>query len=367
MGGGYMKGYVRWHEPAKRHYVGVYWQGKEERFWRYMGMPLYDKRTAVKLLSQIQADIDKRTFDPRYYRQNSPLTLGEYSRVWLSTADICKNTKKLYSNAINKAIEYFGKDHDIRDFTHSQLDMFKKSLPLSNDAVYNIMGALKTMLKYYQKDFHTFAIPTFPKMSKQAKETTEYLTYEEQEKVLNAIPERHRPIYIIMMEYGIRPQEATALKWDCVTDTHITFKRSHSEYELRETTKTGDQGIRVETITSRANVALVLAKKSLSFQGWVFGHNKRGSHYDNKLLNKLWKLACQSTGITIGLYEAVRHSLGCQLADSGYSLDFIQDVYKHTSIKTTRRYAKRQRSQIADALENRGKVIPFKKTSLDSE
>jgi site-specific recombinase XerD len=64
----------------------------------------------------------------------------------------------------------------------------------------------------------------------------------------------------------------------------------------------------------------------------------------------------------IGLYEAVRHSLGCQLADEGYGIDFIQDVYKHTSIKTTRRYAKRQRGMISAALENRGQVVAFKKT-----
>lgn len=356
-GGGYMKGYVRWHEPAKRHYVGVYWQGKEERFWRYLGEPLYDKRTATKLLSKIQTDIDNGCFDPRYYRQDSPLSIAEYSKVWLETSDTCKNTKKIYKNAIDKAIAYFGKDHDIREFTHSKLDSFKQSLSLSNDAVYNVMGALKTMLKYYKKDFPTFALPSFPKMSKQGKDQTAYLTFDQQENVLHAIPERHRGIFIMMMEYGIRPQEATALKWDCVSETHITFKRSHSEYELRETTKTGTQGIRVELITSRAKEALRYAKANPSFHQWVFCHNQRGSHYDNKILNKLWKQACAEVGIQIGLYEGVRHSLGCQLADAGYTIDFIQDVYKHTTNKTTRRYAKRQRSMIADALENRGKVI----------
>ncbi|MFA5324252.1 MAG: tyrosine-type recombinase/integrase, partial [Smithella sp.] len=58
----------------------------------------------------------------------------------------------------------------------------------------------------------------------------------------------------------------------------------------------------------------------------------------------------------------VRHSLGCQLSDEGFSIDFIQDVYKHTSIKTTRRYAKRQRGMISAALENRGQVVAFKKS-----
>ena len=128
--------------------------------------------------------------------------------------------------------------------------------------------------------------------------------------------------------------------------------------ELRETTKTG--AIRIEDFTTRvAKAMLEVGKMPQSKHGWVFYHNDKGSHYDNKKLNQIWRDACGIVGVEIGLYEAVRHSLGCQLADAGYSLDFIQDIYKHTSIKTTRRYAKRNRSMISDALENRGTVIPI--------
>jgi len=180
-------------------------------------------------------------------------------------------------------------------------------------------------------------------------------------KVLEAIPERHRPIFIVMMEYGLRPQEATALKWDCVDfeKNTITFKRSHSEYVLRESTKTGV--IRSERITQATQDAIELARKFSMFRGYVFVHNDRGSHYDNKTLNRIWKMACQEVHIQIPLYEAVRHSLGCQLLDMGYTKDFVKDVYRHTSIKTTERYAQRRRSMIADALENRGKVVEFRK------
>jgi len=359
-GGGYMKGYVRYHAPANRHYVGLYWHGKEERFWRYQGEPLFDKRTGIKLLSKIQADIDNGTFDPRTYRPDSPLSLKEYSTIWLETSTACKNTKKGYRNAMNKAIDYFGADHDIRHFTYSKLLKFKSSLNLSNDAEYNIMGALKTMLNFYRRDLPSFILPVFPSMSKTQREDQKYLTFEDQQSVLQAIPERNRPIFIVMMEYGIRPQEATALKWDCVDfdKNEITFKRSHSEYELRETTKTGSKGIRTEQITQRAKESLRMAKITPSFKGFVFCHNKQGSHYDNKLLNRLWRSACQETNINIGLYEGVRHSWGCQLMDMpGVTIDMVQDGYRHTSSKTTRRYAHRKRSVIADLIENRGKVI----------
>ena len=363
-----MGGHVYFHVPAKRCRVSIPYDGRQEVFWKVkingQWIPIWDKKTGTKLLSLMQADIDKGCYDPRTYRPDSPLSIKEFSDSWLKTSSATKNTKKVYRNAVNHAIEHFGADFDIREFTHSKLLIFQQSLNLSGSAVYNILTALKTMLRFYQKDVPTFVLPIFPPLTKPEPESTAYLTFDQQQSVLGAIPERHRPIFIIMMEYGLRPQEATALKWDCVTDTHITFKRSHSEYELRETTKSGTKGIRVERITTRAQEAIALSKRFPSFAGWVFCHNTRGSHYDNKILNKVWRTACSEHGINIGLYEAVRHSLGCQLADEGYSIDFIQDVYRHTSAKTTRRYAKRQRGMISDALENRGQVVAFKKDVL---
>ncbi len=348
-----MGGTIR--KQGKRFRVAVYWQGKTEWFSKYNGEPIYGRPTAEKLRAKIQTEIDLDIFDPRAYRPDSPLSVAEYSKVWLHASTACANTKKVYRNAIKHVVGYFGADQDIRHFTHSKLLLFQQSLALSDDSKYNVLTALKTMLRFYQKDVPTFIMPQFPPLSKPEPETTAYLTYDEQQTVLQAIPERHRPIFIVMMEYGIRPQEATALKWDCVTNSNIVFKRSHSEYRLREKTKTG--AIRTERLTTRAKEAIDACSKS---SVWVFTKNRQGSHYDSKSLNRIWKDATSGQNIEIGLYEAVRHSLGCQLADSGYSIDFIQDVYKHTSIKTTRRYAKRQRAMIGEALEARGKVIAFR-------
>lgn len=43
----------------------------------------------------------------------------------------------------------------------------------------------------------------------------------------------------------------------------------------------------------------------------------------------------------------------------GVTIDMVQDGYKHTSSKTTRRYAHRKRSVIADLIEKRGQVVEF--------
>lgn len=65
------------------------------------------------------------------------------------------------------------------------------------------------------------------------------MTYDQQQAVLKAIPERHRGIYEFAMEYGLRIGEVLALQWDCVTDKEITIRRAVSDGELRQSTKTG--------------------------------------------------------------------------------------------------------------------------------
>ncbi len=353
----------------ERYCAVIYWNGKHERFWRHPDLPdlpIKDYAIAKSLLELIQTDIRRKNFKPEHYRPDSPISLSVFADKWLSLSTACKNTKKVYRHGINIVIQHFGAEFNITKFNHSLLLEFYGTLDrYSGDTRYKIMSGLKTMLRFYQADMPSYVLPKFPPLSQPVREETAWLTKDEQDRVLSSIVERHRPIFIVMMEYGLRPQEATALRWDCVKDGSIVFKRSHSEYNLMEHTKTG--AIRIEKLTTRAAIAIKQAASMPTKKGWVFYHNEQGSHYDNKILNRLWKKACCDSEISpIGLYEAVRHSLGCQLAEEGYPIDFIQDVYKHTSIKTTRRYAKRDRGQIADALENRGKVIEFNRKEMNA-
>ena len=54
----------------------------------------------------------------------------------------------------------------------------------------------------------------------------EYITLEQQNTILSHIPERYRPIFQFMMEYGCRPGEARALQKDCIVDKHIIIRRA---------------------------------------------------------------------------------------------------------------------------------------------
>jgi len=174
---------------------------------------------------------------------------------------------------------------------------------------------------------------------------------------LSHIPDRHKPIFLFMQEYGVRPQEGRALQKDCIEKGVLIIKRAFSENELKERTKTG--AIRRYEVTSFFGSVLESIEPNLS--PFVFVRDD-GKPYTSKNLNTIWRNACEKVGIKIKMYNAFRHSLGCQLLDQGEDLDLVRQQLGHTKSEMTRRYAKRSVSKLSEALNRRRKkILPFKK------
>jgi len=380
-------------EHPIRYAIRISWNGTDYKFWHYpdgSGDPIYHRDIAEALLTQVRGAIDlhnkgRFTFRPEFYQKKSPLSLEAYAKVWLDSYPASKKmTKKGYRAAIKHAIEYegFGAKFDIRGFSLSNLQTFynkltyqktetgengeKKTvtLPMSVKGRYNVLTAIKTMLRYAFRDGKLDKLPAFPVLENPAPLDTPYLIFQEQQEILSHIPERHRPIYEMGMEYGFRIEEVRALKWDCISETHITIRRSMPEYELLETTKEGDA--RVEEITTRARDILRRARLNPSWKGYVFTASKRGAPYDYKFMARTWKAACEKVGIEIKMYNGFRHSYCGQLADLGIPAETIQRCVGHKDRRSTERYTRRQRASERRAInEMRGQVIPINKKTVD--
>lgn len=356
-GGGYMKGSIQ--KISDRWCVSIYWHGKRYRIFRYNGEPMWHEKVASKLLNVIRAEVDdkKDSFDIRPYLKDSPVALRTFSETWLADSRACNNTKRVYRSAINKAIEFYGADKDIRKIIHSDLLKLYNWLPYSIKGKYNVLTTLKSMLNYAVKDGFMRSLPPFPALSIGLPDDIQYLTYDEQQRVLQAIPEAHRGVFEFAMEYGLRIGEIIALQKDCIVGNEIIIKRSMSNGEIRETTKTGK--IRKYQITNKARKIISSAFSRWPFSAYVFCKDERGHHYNSRVLNSIWRMACQGVGLSINLYCAIRHSLGCQLLDENQPIELVRDILGHTSTNMTRRYAKRNPAQVLNALENRGSVIAF--------
>jgi integrase len=217
----------------------------------------------------------------------------------------------------------------------------------------HVLATLKTVLFFALDNRDITFMPSFPKLPNVIKANIDYLKKDLQDKVLQAIPERHRPIFELMAEYGLRIQEGRALMKDAVTDSHIIIMRRFSEYTLLEGDKVGK--FRPYIKTARAKE--ILKSAAPSFSEFVFTHNGR-SPYDEKILNKIWKEACSSIGVNIRLYNGVRHSKAGQLLDAGFSMDVVSAILGHSKIQMTKdMYGRVSETRINEVLESMGQVI----------
>jgi integrase len=355
-GVGCMSGSIQYSKKGRRYYISVYWQGKYHKIWSNPATheKFYDKRQARRILTAIRHEIDQGAFNPKQWKPENPLILNTYYEGWLkSNPKRSEKTNRDYKGYfINHTLPNIG-DMDIRHIRYKHLEKLYNSLKLSDKAKYNVLGALRTMLRWAYRSEDIQQIPPFPVLSFELPEI-EYLTFEQQEKIISFIPEDDRPIFEFGMEYGLRTQEVRALQKDCITDETVLIKRSFSDNTLQEHTKT--KKTRVEPMTEAADEIISRARKTLS--PFIFVR-KDGNPYSNKNMNTIWRKACKAAGINIKLQAAFRHSLGCQLLDQGEDLELVRDVLGHTKSDMTRRYAKRNPATVRAALEKRRKVIPL--------
>lgn len=357
-GGGYMKGSYHFDSKSNRYLVSIYWRGHRYKIFSYNGDPIYHAKTAEKLLNKIRAEIDDGIFQPKSYFPESPLSISKYGLQWLRVIDVSKKTLKGYTTAVNRYINEYFKDTDIRHIRHNDLMEFYKWISGSQKWKYNVMGVLRTMLRSAYKNEDLMRMPPFPKLVYDTQEEIRYLTMEQQEQVLNVIPEQHQAIFKVAMEYGLRVGEARALKKDCVTEDEIIIKRTFSDNDLMERTKT--KLIRKYKITSYVRTILDSMPPRFSF---MFVRDD-GNPYTNKDLNKIWHQACKNVQIEIKLYNAIRHSLGCQLLNEGRDLSLVQEILGHTRSEMTKRYAQRSNAVVGKILNDRRVVSLVSKQSV---
>lgn len=349
-------GSVQYHSPARRWYIKI--QG--ERLWRDCDafQPFLSKKQAIKYLGIAQQQIDSGEFDPQYWRPDSPVLIKNVAARWVESHEASKKTLMDYRGHVkNYIIPYLG-NKDVRKVKAGILDDFYKHLRESSgdELAWKVMSTFRTMLRELYRREEIFRVPPFPILSRPSvKKAIPYLTLDQQETILNAIPERHRGIYAFGMEYGLRVQEVRALMWDCVKDGKVTIKRAFSENELKGT-KTNEE--RIFDITSTARDVLDRVKRHTSTT-FIFVRED-GRPYTNKNINEIWHKSERGSDIYCKLQNAMRHSLGCQLLDQGVSENQVRQILGHTTFLMTKRYAQNSTGVLGNVLENRRKVVELK-------
>ena len=224
----------------------------------------------------------------------------------------------------------------------------------------NMVDCLRSFFNWLLRWGELKELPIMPEIQTPDSIPRRAISYEEQLEALANIPFEHRGFIEFMMETGLRPGEACALKISDINskDKTMIVQRTYSEHVLRETTK-GRHKMRVPL----SDRAYELIKESIGDtigDRFVFINPATKKGYVPETIRKVWKKCSRSD---VDIYSATRHSFCTQLVEMGMSEIEAQGIMRHKDARSTRSYFHPTQERQRGFLNQRGKVVPFKKVN----
>ena len=203
-------------------------------------------------------------------------------------------------------------------------------------------------------------MPPFPKkgMYHIQEPIIKWIPEDRQMKIINAIPEEHRPIFLWLKYHLRRPSEAMALLREDYYEIEGIFiiRRSISNRVEIERTKTG--AVHIPCHSDFRELAERIKRHPTKYFFTCRSSRKDGKRYTREILAQVWKKACEEVSESIGLYQGLKHSSCCQYVnEKGLSLSELQTITDHARLDSVKKYAQVEVARKRE-LMNR-KVVPI--------
>jgi integrase len=370
-----MKGSVFFQKDRGRYAVSFWLNGRNHTATRYKGEFCYHEKIANKLLALIQNRFEQAQQGLCRFRVEEFTGKGwtdvlEYFEEWMREVIEPKRkpaTIKGYWSYYRTWIKPFFEENPI--LLHEiQLDTLTKLLnyiTLTGKGKYNVMNCFHAMMDHAWRSRRIPEVPPFPKKEDYniIQPKIEWVDTETFWKVLNAIEEDDKPIFLWMYYHLMREAEACALQWRDWDEINrvFTVRRSISARQVVESTKTGE--IYVTPCHSDFHPYMVkLQSNELHKRDEFIFTNRRarrdGKRYTNESISKAWKRACNAVGVKIRPYAGIRHSRATQMSvELGMSAYEIKEAGTWKRVDSVYRYRDLRMERKRELLER--KVIPL--------
>jgi integrase len=231
-------------DGPSRYVVSLWWKGKNHRRRYYDdSVGLVHEELARQVCAGVNADIAQKGngFDPRQWFRSSAkeLQFETYVSKWLlSQTHYAPSVRKDVRRYVMLFLSFFGKT-DIREIRKGRIDDFLKTLSgYSPKTQRNIISLLHKIFNDAYKREDLLRIPGFPSVNVPTL-AIRWIGEEWQMKILEAIPEEDRLIFVTIATLGLRPGEARALDWGDIDwdQKTIVVNKTFSGREIRARTK----------------------------------------------------------------------------------------------------------------------------------
>lgn len=338
------------HVKPSTYYIEWHFQGTQYKLYNFDSF-----RSAYRKAAVIEEEIQTGKFRPQCYRGHTTTVNKKFEFIERFNGWQELKEKTLKPSSYRKLAQYkkeydsfFGSE-DIRTIGTDRITAYYESLigTVSNKTVANKLGVLHAFFKsLYDREAIAY-MPKFPKIRYSRKEPV-WISKEQQQHILSAMPLEHRPIFAFLFESGCRHGEARALQWtDIDFDKAVITIRHNFSGTVLTTPKDGES--RKIPLTNALRELLLSQPRTLRSQ-FVFTLN--GKPYYESSIGKIWRAACKQVGIVgVRAYDGTRHSFASQLVNKGKSLEIIGEILGHSDIRTTKKYAHVHLDAMRNAME----------------
>lgn len=371
-----MKGSVHFKNDRRQWVVAWNWQGKRYQISRYKGRlmvqthPQQNKDQgyidACRLLAQMQGEVENGVFRIEKYTGNRYTDVIPFFERWLETKTGKKpGTIRLYRSLFLNHIKPFFEEHPIQlhEIQLDTLDAMIASIGLSSSSKHLCMTIFRAFLDYAWRSKRIPELPPFPKRGEYGIEEpkVKWLSESRQMAVINAIPEKHRAIFLFLKYHIRRPAEAMAL-------LKIDYDRFNQAFHIRR----GVSGGKLVASTKTKAEHIVPCHRAMikdierlveMDNGSPFLFVNRGRRYTEGVLNRLWAKACAAVGEDIGLYAGLKHSSMSQFVnEKRLGLAEVQMISQHVKIESVYKYVSVDLDRQRELMETDvSKMFPGKK------
>lgn len=151
-----------------------------------------------------------------------------------------------------------------------------------------------------------------------------FITKEEYEKILTALPQTYKPLFIFLVHTGARLGEALSLKWkDIIWNAGIAYLRDSKANKPRVIYL---PDIVLNMLKEKKN------KEKINEEDRIFQHS-------DSRFRKAFKTTLKNLGLRDIRIHDLRHTFASWLALNGVPIQQIQELLGHSDIRTTMRYA----------------------------
>ncbi len=348
------------------YYIKFNYEGRQWEVSRYRGQRMYDHAIAVKLLHQMQGEVENGTFNPLKYTKGET-NVNIFLQEWLEECGFnwSPGTRALYKSYIVNHLEPFFKEKPyqlneikVKQYQELKTHLEKKTKKITGqdgedkvipvmqpEYVKKVVDCLRSAMSYAFECEIVGAPP--PKIRKDIYQIPDreinVITEELQIKIIKRIPVEHQAIYWFMKYHPmVRPANAMMLMiqdYDPIDDVFIIGRGISAGNEV-EYTKTKKILVQPCHPAFKPIMADLMRSRAYPFSPFIFTcKESRHKHkrYTKEILNSRWNEAARAEGANIDLYHGTRHTTITTYVNM-LTPEQTKLLAGHTTVSTTLKY-----------------------------